>query len=173
MTLFMRSLFAILVVTVLGTTHSSGQLGADQQEDVSWLAAVAKPELDYDAMTYSWSADSSAVIVEGIFVTWNDSLDATLQGHTVRKAINCLPQGALVLPNGDSVQVHPLSAQISEVRRIGPLGIYRMVLPIKDASGKPLADRPSGTIVITISAGKLIDRKYSIEGTRQTVLELE
>ena len=171
MALPMRSFTLILLTTLFGSIFNAMGQASNKQEDISWLAAIAKPELDYEGMTYSWSADSSAVIVDGIFVTWNDSLDATLEGHTVRKAINC--QGALVLPNGDSVQVHPLSAQISEVRRIGPLGIYRMVLPIQDASGKPLAERPTGTIVITISAGKLIDRKYSIEGTRQTVLELK
>ena len=164
----------LLITTyLLAVTPVPAQEPDSPKEDISWLAAVAKPDLDYDALEHSWSADSSAVIFEGLIVDWNDSADAELTGHTIRKALNCLPQGALALSNGDSVSVHPMSARITEVRRVGPLGIYRMVLPILDGNGQPLAEKPRGQIVITISAGKLVDRKYSIEMTRQTVVELQ
>ncbi len=168
----MRTHSLIPIILFLLASVASAQESPEPKEDISWLAAVAKPELDYEGLTHRWSADSSAVIFEGLIVHWHDSADAALSGHTIRKAINCLPQGELALPSGDSVSVHPLSARISEVRRIGPIGIYRMVLPIQDASGQPLAETPSGAVIITVTAGKLVDRKYSIEATRQTAVML-
>jgi len=168
-------MFLFFVFALLVAPHMASAAAADST-NVSWLAAVVKPSFDFETMKSRWSADSSAVVLEDLVVDWRDASDTTdprLKGHRIRRSINCLTEGSLAISETDSAKVDPLAAQITEVVRSGPIGVYRIVLPVRDAAGKPLAERPRGRIMVTVSAGKLVDRKYSIELTGQTAVELE
>lgn len=170
-----NTLLLLAIACILVAPRAGAATPADST-NVSWLAAVVKPSFDFETMKYHWSADSSAVVLEELVVDWRDATDTTdplLKGHRIRRSINCLAEGSLAISETDSAKVDPLAAKITEIVRSGPIGVYRIVLPVRDAAGKPLAERPRGRIMVTVSAGKLVDRKYSIELTGQTAVELE
>ena len=174
--MFRRSLCVVVFAAMaLAVSAARDAAPAADSTDVAWLGTVVKPVFDYDPMTHRWSADSSSVIFENLIVDWRDDADTAteeLRSHRFQRTLSCLPTGTLVLSNGDSVAVRPAAARIEQLIRSGPIGIYRMVLPVVDAAGKPLTEAPSGQVTITLSASKIIDRKYSVEMTRQTMVEL-
>lgn len=142
-----------------------------QEEDRSWLAKVVKPDVHDVQLVWAWEADSSRLVIDGIVVDWRDSTDAQFAGRRFLKTVNCLPDGSLK-SNGDSVVITPPAARITQVERIESIGIYRLTLPLRSVGGEPLSAPPRGVLLVNLTAGKLIDRKYSIEMTRQFAVEL-
>ncbi|MFZ9870275.1 MAG: hypothetical protein ACO3I4_00300 [Candidatus Kapaibacteriota bacterium] len=163
-------MYAVLLISLLLGAQSLWAQSTNS-EDRSWLAMVVKPDVMDVQLVWQWDADSSRLIIDGVLVDWRDSTDARFVGRRFMKTVSCLPEGTL-RSQGDSVVIIPAAASMRQLERIEAMGVYRLMLPLRTVGGGPVPEKPSGTLILNVMAGKLIDRKYSMEMTRQFVLEL-
>lgn len=166
-----RSMYRMVIITTLWFVLAVGCLLAQHSEDRSWLATVVKPNVMDVNLVWQWDADSSRLVIDGVLVDWQDSTDLRFTGHRFLKTVSCLPEGSL-RANGDSIVIIPAAATMRQLERIEQVGVYRLLLPLRMVGGAAVPTKPAGTLILNVMAGKLIDRKYSIEMTRQFVMEL-
>ena len=134
------------------------------KEDLSWLAAIDRPVLELANMKAKYDSAASALVFTDIIVDWVDSADAKVEGHNLRKAVNCLPVGT-IKSGPDSAVINPVDARIDLQMDGGNIKVYTIVVPVVPSGESPLPAPVSGELTLVITAAKLVDRSYTVEHT--------
>ena len=141
--------------------------------DISWLTQIQQPEVVIDWLAARYDTASQSVVIDNLIINWNDSTDSEVKGHSIVKAFNCVPHGSLVDNAGDSLQVRYGRSKIDVVKKDGHQWVYRVVSPVDTESGMTPQGAVVGQLTLVISAAKVVDRKYTVEGSASTTVDVQ
>lgn len=162
--------YTIAVLFLVFLTKMQAQ---EAKEDLSWLAAIPRPVMELDMMKATWDSAASSLVFTDIVVDWVDATDADVEGHLIRKALNCMPLGNLASGDGDSVTAVHAGAKIEIQLDGGTIKVYRIGVPLVHPSGQVVSPPFNGSITLMITAAKLIDTAYTVEHTISRRVTLE
>jgi len=171
----MRSLVVLFMLS-LGPSLLAQDAAAPAegpQTDLSWLAAIQKPVIVTDWIGIRYDSASRSVVVDNLVIVWNDSTDKQMEDHSIKKVFNCVPVGDLVDGRGDTVKVQYQNTHIDVVQRDDSQWVYRMTSPLVLGPGRFPHGKVTGTLMLMINAAKLVDRRYSVEGSASVNVSLE
>jgi hypothetical protein len=173
----MRSiLLVIALICTASVGHAQGVSQSDsveRRQDVLLLASIPKPVVETDWLAARYDSTTMTVVMDNLLINWNDSLDHTYEGHTITKAFSCTQLGTLLDERGDSVSLDFKAAKIEVVEKMGSTWIYRVTTNIKTGPGRYPVGPLQGSIYVMINAGKIMDRRYSIEGSAALNVEVQ
>ena len=171
----LRILIGGLVCLLTLTPQATAQMKVPTDQsgtDMTWLAQIKQPEVVVDWLAARYDKPSTSVVFDNLIIDWNDSTDSDVKGHSIIKAFNCVPHGSLVDEKGDSLGVIYGQSKIQVVSKEGSRWIYRVVSPVQVGPGMFPEGNVEGDLTLVISAAKVVDRKYTVEGSGSTSVEV-
>ena len=142
---------------------------APDSADISWLAQFRRPDVVIDWIAARYDSVSKTVVIDNIVIQWHDSLDASIKGHRAAKTFSCTPIGYLVDAMGDTVHVDYKGSRFEIVQKDGSQWVYRMTSNVLTSD---VSNPIDGSLLLMINASKIIDRRYSVEGSASVTVEV-